>query len=133
MTNELRRWRHRIDHGDVIQSPRGEYVLWADYDELAQAHMTLIGEFQAQEAELEALKHDNERLMKSLNAEVNAHEPSVDAPAFDPTVQCACGWRGATSKLWRIPNESDRRLCPACQKEFRVDTCKLIPDSSERT
>jgi len=26
-------------------------------------------------AEIAALKHDNERLMKSLNAEVNAHEP----------------------------------------------------------
>ncbi len=28
--SELKRWRHRIDHGDVIQSPRGEYVLYED-------------------------------------------------------------------------------------------------------
>lgn len=34
MTNEVRRWRHRIDIGDVIQSPRGEYVLWEDYERL---------------------------------------------------------------------------------------------------
>jgi hypothetical protein len=36
MTKELARWRHRIDLGDVIQSPRGEYVLWEDYDKLAR-------------------------------------------------------------------------------------------------
>lgn len=28
----IRRWRHRIDLGDVIESPRGEFVLHSDYE-----------------------------------------------------------------------------------------------------
>ena len=28
----MKRWRQRIDHGDVIESPRGEFVLYDDHE-----------------------------------------------------------------------------------------------------
>jgi hypothetical protein len=52
-----RRWRQRPDHGDVIESPNGEFVLWEDYDrvvrssaELDEIHIDLIDKHIALEA-----------------------------------------------------------------------------------
>jgi hypothetical protein len=28
----IRRWRHRIDQGDVIESPQGEFILFEDHE-----------------------------------------------------------------------------------------------------
>lgn len=33
-TLAIKRFKQRIDHGDVIESPRGEFVLYADFEEL---------------------------------------------------------------------------------------------------
>lgn len=33
---QVKRFRQRIDHGDVIESPNGEFVLWADYARLRE-------------------------------------------------------------------------------------------------
>jgi hypothetical protein len=33
-TSIVKRFRQRIDHGDVIQSDRGEFVLYDDYERL---------------------------------------------------------------------------------------------------
>lgn len=32
----VKRFRKRIDHGDVVESPAGEFVLWTDYERLRE-------------------------------------------------------------------------------------------------
>lgn len=66
MTNLVTRLR---EHGHGLGKGNYDYVFRELVEEAAD--------------EIERLIHDNERLMKSLNAEVNGHEPKLSRPAYD--------------------------------------------------
>lgn len=40
----MKRWRQRIDHGDVIESPRGEFVLYEDHAKTLSARLQELEE-----------------------------------------------------------------------------------------
>lgn len=75
----MKRWRHRIDHGDVLESPQGEFVLWKDHEDVirTQAAAAIAGMNSAKavsSAQLQqAYRLNRESAPEALESERNAN------------------------------------------------------------
>ena len=79
----MKRWRQRIDHGDVIESPRGEFVLYEDHAKALSARLQDLEE--AREG-LANYAQEVERLRAALRAEKcpNPNCPMPQSPMAEP-------------------------------------------------